>query len=330
MRFKKKFFVLLMFFSIALFPSSAMADEEVDDDDYFEESSDKVAERMRSDDGRYLRPVYDEDNDDEDSSTSDDKWFLKSKDRYRYDEIDELSEEEQKRLDKEAKAAQKTQKKIDKTREQRAKAKEKDAKAAAKKAAKEEKRLEKEARAEEKAIEKDQKANRKFAQKQRTRYVKLFKDNDFTYYMDSETAKWVNVPYSAESKMIDVWVQLVEGDNHAQITTVTKEDMAGEYEAKRAEYTPPAKYFLEHYYLWPERQKIQFLCELEVTGKPDNVIDQRKYNIKNWEELVPGSIEDNIYHSVVARMNKKHSILGIPTNGRSGRDMLEEYGRISL
>ena len=219
---------------------------------------------------------------------------------------------------------------LDQKAQNRVKQQEKDAKAAKRKAEKEEKRLDKEARDEEKAIEKDQKANRKFAKKQRTRYVKLFKDSDFTYYMDSENAKWVNVPYSAESRMIDVWVQLVEGDNQAQITTVTKEDKLGQYEAKRAEYTPPVKYFLEHYYLWPERKKIQFLCELEVTGKPDNVVEQRKYDIRNWEELVPGSIEDNIYHSVVARMNKKDSFLGIPTQGRSGRDMLEEYGRISL
>ena len=303
MQINKKIPALAAVCALLLLPANAFAEEEIDD--YFEKPSDNTVIRARqTKDNRRAEQ------DDDDEDTRADNWFYRSGEQYPAPTSDEPV--------------------YDKKTQKRLKQQEKDEKTAQKKAEKEEKRLDKEARAEEKAIEKDQKENRKFAREQRTRYVKLFKDNEFTYYMDQSTAHWVNVPYSAESRMIDVWIQLVEGDNQAQITTVTKEDAAGEYEAKRAEYKPPAKYYLEHYYIWPERKKIQFLCELDVTGKPDNVVEERKYNIKNWEGLVPGSIEDNIYQSVVARMNKKGSILGIPSKGRSGRDMLEEYGRISL
>ena len=297
--------------ALLLTASPAFAEEEIGDYDYFEEPDDNTITRAKNT-PRSTPPDNGEEIDEEGSA---DGWFFKGGEQYPRESEPELSEEE---------------KRIEKIRKQRAKVKANDEKNAKKKAAKEEKRIDKEARAEEKAIEKDEKANRKFARQQRTRYAKLFKDNEFTYYMDTSTAHWVKVPYSAESKMIDVWIQLVEGDNRAQVSTVTKEDEAGQYEIKNSAYTPPTKYYLEHYYLWPERNKIQFLCELEVTGKPDNVVEERKYNFKNWEDLVPGSIEDNIYRSVVARMNKKDSILGIPTQGRSGRDMLEEYGRISL
>ena len=60
----------------------------------------------------------------------------------------------------------------------------------------------------------------------------------------------------------------------------------------------PPKYFLSHYYIRPKTRQIQFLSELEVTGRPDNAITERPYSSLHWENLVPGSIEDDIYHGV--------------------------------
>ena len=87
------------------------------------------------------------------------------------------------------------------------------------------------------------------------------------------------------------------------------------------------KYYLEHYYVRPKTKQIQFLCELEVIGRPQNTISEREYDYKNWENLVPSSIESLLYKAVVKEAGKS----GNADNGKmSGADMLEEYLRISI
>ena len=51
--------------------------------------------------------------------------------------------------------------------------------------------------------------------------------------------------------------------------------------------------------------------------------------MQNWENLVPGSLEDDIYHGALKAMGK-NKVGGKTTHGMSARDMLEEYLRISL
>lgn len=141
------------------------------------------------------------------------------------------------------------------------------------------------------------------------RYVFLMEDNGFAYYMDTQNAKWKKIPYSEAEDIVDVWIRLVK----------TEPD---------EEYSYPQKYFLEHYYLRPKTQQIQFLSELEVTGRPDNAVKERPYSVRNWENLVSGSLEDEIYHRVLKYMKRD------PVNqwfkGKSMRDVLEDTLRISL
>ena len=95
----------------------------------------------------------------------------------------------------------------------------------------------------------------------------------------------------------------------------------------------PAKYFIEHYYISPAKREIMFISELEVTGRPENAVKERAYDPKNWEQLVPGSIEDEIYEAVTARMKSAPGQRGGLLSGTSGmslRDMVEEYARISF
>ena len=146
--------------------------------------------------------------------------------------------------------------------------------------------------------------------KEEKRFVELLKDNGFTYYLDTKNARWIQMPHSGNEYIADVWVKLVQTDENA-------------------EYSYPPKYFLSHYYIRPNTQQIQFLSELEVTGRPDNAIHERPYSMQNWENLVPGSVEDELYHGIVKNM-KKNRLGGKSSNGMSIRDMVEEYLRISL
>ena len=166
-------------------------------------------------------------------------------------------------------------------------------------------------RAEKKAARAEEKATNKRDRK--SRYKTLFVDNGFTYYLDVQNTRWVPRPYNSSEYMIDAWVRLVEN--------TTGEPVAEDGKIR------PAKYFLEHYYISPQRHEIMFISELEVTGRPDNAVKERAYDPKNWEQLVPGSIEDALYEAITARMK---GAPGSGTGGMSVRDMIEEYARISF
>lgn len=147
-------------------------------------------------------------------------------------------------------------------------------------------------------------------EKSKERFQELFADSSYIYYMDTKNAHWIPMPHSGNEYIADVWVKLVQKEGSA-------------------DYSYPPKYFLEHYYIRPSTKQIQFLSELEVTGRPDNAIKERAYSVQNWENLVPGSLEDDIYHEVLQRM-KKNRLGGTSSNGMSVRDAVEEYLRISL
>ena len=144
--------------------------------------------------------------------------------------------------------------------------------------------------------------------KEKERYIYLFEDNGFVYYLDNQNVKWKPIPYSETEEILDVWIKLLKV-------------------APDEEYSYPQKYFLEHYYLRPEKKQIQFLSELEVTGRPDNAIKERPYNVRNWENIVSGSLEDELYHSVLKVVKKNDKFW---PKHKSVRDVLEDIFRISL
>lgn len=154
--------------------------------------------------------------------------------------------------------------------------------------------------------------------KEKDRFEWIFTDGPYQYFMDRQNAKWVRLPYSASEYMIDVWICLISMNDD---TIVEEYDSDGNLTSRYR------KYFLEHYYIRPQTKQIQFLCELEVAKRPQNTISERTYSVRNWENLIPGSIEDEIYHAVVKRMGTSKS----SSRGHMGFfDMLDEYGRIGL
>ena len=128
--------------------------------------------------------------------------------------------------------------------------------------------------------------------KEKDRFQEIFRDDSFIYYMDMRSARNVPIP-NRQERMIDVWVKLKPNS------------FSDEEDAKAG------KYYLEHYYINPKDKQIQFLCELEVTGRPSNAIKERPYSSQNWENLVPGSVEDDIYHAVVKKAKSSSSIGGV-------------------
>ncbi len=172
------------------------------------------------------------------------------------------------------------------------------------------------------------------------RFVKLAVDDTYTYYLDKSAVEWRKMPYSSSEYMADVWIRMIEREPKtldSDMAAYGAENFRAQIELAREQgyqYSPEdikvlsqQAYILEHYYLRPKTRQVQFLCELEVFGRPQNAINERAYDYKNWENLVPGSVESTIYDAAIKILGKSK---GSERGHMTFIDMLEEYGRISL
>lgn len=174
----------------------------------------------------------------------------------------------------------------------------------------------------------------------KTRFIRLAVDDTYTYYLDKSSVQWKRVPYLANEYMADVWVRMIER-NPSQLSDDMASYGADNFRAEVAlareqgyQYSPEdlkvlrnQAYVLEHYYLRPKTKQIQFLCELEVFGRPQNAINERAYDYQNWEYLVPGSIESAIYEATIKIIGKSKAT---ERGHMTFADMLDEYARIAL
>ena len=155
------------------------------------------------------------------------------------------------------------------------------------------------------------------------RYVHLLDDGGLSYDLDTRRTRWIALPHNTSEYILDTWVKLTP-------------NVSDEEAAESGDYSYPPKYYLAHYYIRPKTQQIQFLSELEVSGgRPDNTVKGRGYMSQNWEDLTPGSIEDDIYRGTMDIYKKYKdrwtTLFGGDYSGpRNVRDFLEEYLRISI
>ena len=175
------------------------------------------------------------------------------------------------------------------------------------------------------------------AKYEKLRFVKLTSDDRYDYYLDRESVTWKRVPYTSSEYMADVWIRMIEKPqdnepvNNADVSEIAELAFAREqninYAPSDIEVLMHNQYFLEHYYLRPKRKQIQFLCELEVVGHPQNNESGRVYDVKNWEELIPGSIESIIYKKV---LNTIGDAMADESGHMKFTDWFEEITRISI
>ena len=172
------------------------------------------------------------------------------------------------------------------------------------------------------------------------RFIKLAVDDTYTYYLDKEAVEWKKMPYSSSEYMADVWIRMIErkpaeldedmaayGTENFKAQIELAREQGYQYQPEDIKVLSQQAYILEHYYLRPKTRQVQFLCELEVFGRPQNTINERVYDYKNWENLVPGSVESTIYEAAIKVLGKSK---GSERGHMNFIDMLEEYGRISL
>ena len=169
---------------------------------------------------------------------------------------------------------------------------------------------------------------------QKARFVKLTMDQNYIYYLDKDTVSWKKMPYSTSEMMADVWIRMIERDDDELLEDSEIDDVifaaeeGKQFRPEDLEVLRHQKYHLEHYYLRPKTQQIQYLVELsDIEGNPQNTVNQRTYSYENWESLVPSSVEYRIYHSVIKVIGKGRASQDAPV---TFADMVEEYARISI
>ena len=169
---------------------------------------------------------------------------------------------------------------------------------------------------------------------QKARFVKLTMDQNYIYYLDRDTVTWKKMPYSTTEMMADVWIRMIERNDKNLLPDYEIDDVilaaedGKQFRPEDLEVLRHQKYHLEHYYIRPKTQQIQYLVELsDIEGNPQNTVNQRTYSYANWEDLVPNSVEYRIYHGVVKIIGKGRASQDAPV---SLTDMLEEYARISI
>lgn len=178
---------------------------------------------------------------------------------------------------------------------------------------------------------------------QRARFVKLTMDDNYTYYLDRESVKWVRVPYTSSEYMADVWIRMIErfpeDDPDSALRdyeyfnpdeigeVITANERGVRYNPTDLEVLRRKEYFMEHYYLRPKTKQIQFLCELEVVGHPQNNAEGREYSYKNWEDLIPGSVESMLYKAILKEIGTS---MADADGHQTFADYFEEYTRISI
>ncbi len=122
------------------------------------------------------------------------------------------------------------------------------------------------------------------------RYIMFAEDNQFYYYLDRLSTKWIYAPGNNKEKIISAWIILLPK------SSVDSKPQLGDYMMVNAD----SSYLLDHYYINPATNQIQFVTELDVYGQPQNTANQGRYSMRNWESIVPGSVEDTIFIGINA------------------------------
>ncbi|MGN0940533.1 MAG: hypothetical protein ACI4OA_02380 [Selenomonadaceae bacterium] len=183
-------------------------------------------------------------------------------------------------------------------------------------------KAEREEKRRKKAEEKKAREENKKREQGDTEFEELFRDDSYVYSYDKKNIKWEQIPYR-DSKMLNFWVKLTPRETLDVPEDERSSDGAG---TTLSTSTDAEHYFLEHYYLRRDTRQIMFLCELEVTGKPNNDVFTGRYDPSKWEDLVPGSIEDLIFHAMIRKINNPKNAVA----DRHVTDFLEDVFHISI
>ena len=132
------------------------------------------------------------------------------------------------------------------------------------------------------------------------RYLKIAEDEKFTYYLDIETARYINDPYRDE-KLIDAWIKIVCGPDGAAAEMNNRYSKGLSTEGYERLFYSVRRY----YFRLAERQtQLMISRDFAVDGTQ---LELRKYDYSavRWDDLAPSTLGDYWYDKVRGYMEKR-------------------------
>jgi len=145
------------------------------------------------------------------------------------------------------------------------------------------------------------------------RFVLIGENSNYTYYLDTETVRYIPDPYRDE-KLVDAWIRLVPTETGRQLEIKTRQadnlDILG-YD--------DFGYSMRRFYFRTMQRQIQrmHLKDFSATDKP---LETRisKYEAVRWEDIVPNTPPDEWYIFIMKFMENKSNDSGkgvVPPQG---------------
>lgn len=128
------------------------------------------------------------------------------------------------------------------------------------------------------------------------RYVFIYADDEYNYYLDTKTAKQMQHPYLSED-LLDVWIKIVSNTSNQYLDQSSATVM-------------------QHYYVRLNQRQMQLINEVAL-GNDSAFKNQPDipYSEKKWRTVVPGSSDEGCYDGIikattVKKTNKNKLTLG--------------------
>lgn len=134
------------------------------------------------------------------------------------------------------------------------------------------------------------------------RYVKIAEDSAFTYYLDTETARYIKDPYRDEN-LIDAWIKMECAENGvvAEIKNRRSKGLSTDgYE--------DFFYSVRRYYFRLKERQMQLMISRDFARDGSQLeIKQYDYSAIRWDDLAPSTLGDYWYGKVRSYMEKREA-----------------------
>lgn len=135
---------------------------------------------------------------------------------------------------------------------------------------------------------------------QSSRYLKITENAAYTYYLDTETVRYIKDPY-LEEKLIDVWIKIVCEQSGAEAEIKNREN-----KGMITEGYDKFSYSVRRYYFRLNERQMQMLTSRDFASDGSQLEFQKCiYAATRWDDLAPNTVGDLWYSKVRWYLDKR-------------------------
>ena len=133
-----------------------------------------------------------------------------------------------------------------------------------------------------------------------SRYLKIAGDPLFTYYLDTETVRYIKDPYRDEN-LIDAWIKIVCEPDGAAAEIKNRKSKGLSTEGYDRLF-----YSVRRYYFRLKERQMQLMISRDFAIDGTQLeIQKYEYSAARWDDLAPSTLGDYWYGKVRGYMEKR-------------------------